>query len=296
MRALLRLIDDQADTRLPYLTLSQVEKAYRAVAVMDPAQRLHWSRSDRFDAAALVPALCFMRHLLYQFGLDRVTIPMVRLRDGLLADCLPGAPGSHYLSRTDLLAAARRLARRYGTDAAYARNTASICRQIFKQTAAIHQLDARAGTLLEFAAWVHDIGAWINVRSRHKHTFYVLSACDIAGISADEKSVIAHVARYHRGNPPLPSHAAFQRLPRPQRVLISYLAAILRVAYALDVERTQRIRSIDCRVVGGQLLISVDAQVVALERWSMERKSNLFRDVFGLDVTVVSQGNSYVDD
>ena len=40
-------------------------------------------------------------------------------------------------------------------------------------------------------------------------------------------------------------------------MLVSQLASILRIAYALDVERNQRIRRLRCEVVPGRLLIRV---------------------------------------
>jgi exopolyphosphatase/guanosine-5'-triphosphate,3'-diphosphate pyrophosphatase len=83
------------------------------------------------------------------------------------------------------------------------------------------------------------------------------------------------------------SHEEFRRLTSEQRARVSYLAAILRVAYALDPDRTQQIRQISCRAEGSRFLITVDAANVLLERWAMRRKSELFRDVFGLDVFVV---------
>jgi hypothetical protein len=55
----------------------------------------------------------------------------------------------------------------------------------------------------------------------------------------------------------------------------------------LDVERTQRIRALRCEVSGEQLLIHVDRRQIALERWSVEGKSSMFAEVFGLQVLVV---------
>jgi hypothetical protein len=69
--------------------------------------------------------------------------------------------------------------------------------------------------------------------------------------------------------------------------VVSYRAAILRRAYALDVARTQRIARLRCEVRGEDFLIHVDRRQVALERWAVEGKSNLFEEVFGFTVLVV---------
>lgn len=79
------------------------------------------------------------------------------------------------------------------------------------------------------------------------------------------------------------------RLDRRARMEVSTLAAILRVAYALDVERSQRIKKVKCTIDKNTFRIETDVQDVALERWSMERKSGLFKSVFGLEVQVVPE-------
>jgi hypothetical protein len=79
------------------------------------------------------------------------------------------------------------------------------------------------------------------------------------------------------------------QLDRTARMEVSTLAAILRVAYALDVERTQRIKQVKCAVDKNVFRIETTVQDVALERWSMARKSGLFKNVFGLEVQVVPE-------
>ena len=65
------------------------------------------------------------------------------------------------------------------------------------------------------------------------------------------------------------------------------LASLLRLAYGLDVERTQRVRKVRCEVSDDRLLIHLDRRQIALERWSIEGKSPMFTDVFGLDVVLI---------
>ncbi|MDA3960047.1 MAG: hypothetical protein PF961_04585 [Planctomycetota bacterium] len=243
------------------------------------------------DAGLLMLCASLLRHVMARTGVESALVPQLRLRDGMLADCLPGAQGPHHLGRAQLIAAARELSRRYGMNLRYAENTASLAVQIFDQTKELHHLGERQRTLLEFAAWVHDVGAFINVRSRHKHSFYLINAADIAGLSQVEKAVVAHVARYHRRSAPKSSHNEFQRLPRTTRVVISHLAAILRVAYALDVERAQRIRKVRCNLVDDRVVLEADRREIALESWSVEDKSTLFRDVYGLDVVLKPRGD-----
>jgi exopolyphosphatase/guanosine-5'-triphosphate,3'-diphosphate pyrophosphatase len=161
--------------------------------------------------------------------------------------------------------------------------------QIFDQTAHLHRLGKRERLLLEFSATVHDVGAFINVRNRHKHSLHILSSIDLPGLDAEEAAIVAQIARYHRRSEPKSSHRDYQAMSRHNRVVIGQLAGILRLAYALDVERVQRIRQVRCEVDRGTLLIHCDRRQVDLERWSIAGKSRLFSDVFGLKVALISR-------
>jgi exopolyphosphatase/guanosine-5'-triphosphate,3'-diphosphate pyrophosphatase len=273
--------------RLGTVTLAAVQDWWQEQSALTPAVRARTLGTNVDGAHRLLLVGCLMRHLGEQTGTTDFLIPEIRLRDGLVTDFLPGAQGPHHLDRDHLLAAARQLAQQYGCDLAYAENTAALAEQIFDQTAHLHRLGAQDRNLLSFAAIVHDIGSRINVRNRHKHTLYIVTAADLVGLSLREKRLVAQIARYHRGSPPRYTHAEFQALPREDKVLVASLGAILRVAYGLDVERDQRIRRITCRIVGDRLLIHTDRRQISLEQWSMRRKGDLFHDVFGLEVVVL---------
>lgn len=245
-----------------------------------------WQLSEE-DALPIVPSAYLLRHLLQEADIDHFVIPRMHLRDGLLADSTPGSHGPQFLGRRELLAAARQMSSRYGMDTNYAENTASLAAQIFDQTRDLHHLGERDRTLLEFAAWVHDIGAFVNVHNRHLHTRYIVDHAVIAGLTSLEQKTIAQVARYHRRDHPLPEHRDFYNLPRSVRVQVTYLASILRLAYALDVERAQRIREVTCEVHDRRLLLHVDRRQISLEKWSIQTRSDMFEEVFGLQVVAV---------
>ena len=74
-------------------------------------------------------------------------------------------------------------------------------------------------------------------------------------------------------------------LPREDRVAISKMAAILRLATALDDTRSGRIREIECSREGKRLIINVPGvEDVSLEQIAMQQNAGLFRDVFGMSV------------
>jgi exopolyphosphatase/guanosine-5'-triphosphate,3'-diphosphate pyrophosphatase len=288
-RLLRRRLVSESKGLLPTVTQHDLDAAFEKLCNMTHADRLTWGGNDLSEFGTLATALCFMRHLCGETGVNRVFVPELQLRIGLLMDFLPGSLGPYRSPRRELAAAGLRLAERFGANRAYCMNVARLALSIYDALQRFHGLEARARELLEFAALVFDTGAFVNVRGRHKHTYYVVKSAETGGLGPDERELVAQVARYHRGRPPQPSHEEFGRLDSEQRARVSYLAAILRVAYALDPDRTQQVRHISCRVEGSSFLITVDAANVLLERWAMRRKSELFRDVFGLEVYVLPQ-------
>lgn len=281
---------DRTQDRLHRIELRQLEEWLEPLRNISRPAQARLLRVDSQHADRILLAASVLTNLMRETDMPSVTVPEMRLRDGLVADQLPGSLGERHLDREQVLGMAQMLSQRFGMEAAYAQNTAELATQIFDQTADLHRLSDRDRTLLEFAALVHDIGAYINVRNRHKHSMYLLHSVDLPGLDGVEVEIVSHVVRYHRRAVPQLNHHEFQALGRSVRIRIMILAAILRLAYGLDVERTQRIRNVRCEVSQGRLLMHVDRRQIALERWSIASKSQMFMEVFGLQVVLLPRG------
>jgi exopolyphosphatase/guanosine-5'-triphosphate,3'-diphosphate pyrophosphatase len=97
--------------------------------------------------------------------------------------------------------------------------------------------------------------------------------------------MVANIARYHRRSRPKPSHPDYVSLPRERRIIVNKLAALLRVADALDISRTQQIKEFDCRIDNNGLILSVDGGIdLTFEHRSLAEKGDVFQDIYGLDV------------
>jgi exopolyphosphatase/guanosine-5'-triphosphate,3'-diphosphate pyrophosphatase len=111
------------------------------------------------------------------------------------------------------------------------------------------------------------------------------------GLSRRDLLVAALIARYHRRASPQPSHEGYNTLDRDQRVTVQKLAAILRVAVALDESRTQRIKKVICQPDGDRLIISVpQAEDLSLEQLTLKQHGSLFEETFGMSVLLRATG------
>ncbi|MEC8652160.1 MAG: HD domain-containing protein, partial [Planctomycetota bacterium] len=159
--------------------------------------------------------------------------------------------------------------------------------QLFDQTIELHGLGDRARVLLEAAALLHDIGAAINIDGHHKHSQYLIESTEIVGLGSYERHLVAIVARYHRKAAPSRDHDDFMALRRRDRSMIERLAALLRLADALDRQHAGVIRSVEVSIQDQQLsllptLTPDDSTRLTLEATAVTHKGALFNNLFGL--------------
>jgi CHAD domain-containing protein/HD superfamily phosphodiesterase len=104
---------------------------------------------------------------------------------------------------------------------------------LVKSVAESSEYDARA--VLRAAALTHDVGKVKRAANHHKKSYRMIRGLERPlGWSARELELAAVVARYHRGALPHPRGKTLQLLELPDRSAATELAAVLRLANALD--------------------------------------------------------------
>ncbi|HEY8078313.1 MAG TPA: Ppx/GppA phosphatase family protein [Labilithrix sp.] len=246
-------------------------------------------RPDRADT--IVPAASIFVRIAESLGAQAIVAPGVGLKEGILEELV-----DKHFDRWDEEAAQRtvidacmRLGERFGFDRAHGELVSQFAVQIFDSLATQHRFGERERLLLRAAAVLHDIGDYVRYDGHHKHSFYLIAHSDIMGLTADERSIVANVARYHRKSAPDPSHPNFRDLDKDARAKVRGLAAILRIADALDREHLGKVKGLavelDTKQRRIQLHVTGDEER-ELEEWTVRAKSELLRDVFDLDVQV----------
>jgi exopolyphosphatase/guanosine-5'-triphosphate,3'-diphosphate pyrophosphatase len=173
-------------------------------------------------------------------------------------------------------------ARRFGCDEPHAQQVARLALQLFDATRRLHRLGSRERELLEFAALLHDVGRSVSASKHHKHSSYLIRNGALEIFAPEEVSVIAAIARFHRGAIPRLSHEEIAELPSGARDAVIRLAAILRVADALDRSHGQLVRDLVVLRGEGLTRIYVDAARgdAALELEDASRNVKLWERVF----------------
>lgn len=238
------------------------------------------------DAETITPALLVYRALLKATRAKKMIVTDVSIRDGLLFELARRAAGKRDESAyKEVVQSAQAVAHKYRVDETHAERTRTLAVRLFDQLANEHRLGARHRLLLEVAAILHEIGMFVSSRAHHKHSLYLVVNAEILGLTQDELAMVANIARYHRRSRPKPSHVDYMRLPREQRMVVNKLAALLRIADALDISRTQRIDDFESRIDNNGLIISVKTGGdLTLEQRSLAQKGDMLLDIYGLDV------------
>ncbi|MDR3240325.1 MAG: phosphatase, partial [Clostridiales bacterium] len=79
----------------------------------------------------------------------------------------------------------------------------------------------------------------------------------------------------------------YRKLDLYNRVLVSKLSAILRVADALDRSHTQKFNDIDVKITDDELIVSITTDKnIDLEQWSFKEKGRFFEEVFGIKAVI----------
>ena len=276
-----RLLKDWDGVSLAKLPTSDLVNFTDEVLSLDEDAIVKRFGASFIEAETLVPALLAYSMLAQHFDLKEVFVCETNLRDGLLNDMAVGGSWTGEF-RNQIVRSAISLGRKFDFDEMHARNVAELSRKLFSQLSADHQLDNRYEVILYIASLLHEIGMLINVRSNHKHALYIIRNSDLFGLSKSQLLEVGLVARYYRRASPQSSHDEYGSLPREARVAVAKMAAILRLATALDDTRSGRIREIECGHEGKKLIINVPGvDDVSLEQIAMRQNAGLFRDVFG---------------
>jgi exopolyphosphatase/guanosine-5'-triphosphate,3'-diphosphate pyrophosphatase len=250
------------------------------------------SRMERFglreDRADVILPACFVYHrIAEQNGSEEILVPRVSLKDGVVQEILEQAKGAEHLLdiREQVGVSCRELVARYKLDQRHAEKVAELALSIFDQTQRLHGLGGQERIYLEAAALLHDIGYFISMQKHHKHSHYIIANSEIVGLTPAERLLVAGISRYHRKATPGAAHLEYESLPKKDKATVCSLAAILRIADALDKEHNSAIRSVECRLQEGPLqLRAVSRKSCRLEAIGVSRNAEMFRDHFGVDV------------
>ncbi|HEY7336555.1 MAG TPA: Ppx/GppA phosphatase family protein [Bryobacteraceae bacterium] len=265
-------------------TSAQIRRLYEDVARRDVEARRRITGIGPKRAEIIVAGVAVLREVMRELGLQRLYYSMAGVRDGIIADLASRRADQLDGDQRHLV---RAIGRRYGVAPQHARKVAQLAGMLFESLETLHRLPPSYGRILEAAAYLYNIGHYVNDSRHHKHSLYLVLNIDMPGFSDRERSTIANLSRYHRKSMPQPSHVDFQTLEPEDRNAVVLLAPLLRLAVAFDQSQEQKVESVETaildRAVEMRLISAGDTDI---EQWHASQVAEVFREVYGRQLTI----------
>ncbi len=272
------------------VTRPQIRHLVADLANMSLVQRCKVPGLTPQRADIIVAGLAIIERIMRQLQVNVVQVHTRGVRDGLLLTMVQQSPTPPAVPAEDRRAAVEEFAKNCGEDLPHARHVSRIAGELWQQLTGPLNLKADDRELIEAAALVANVGYLINFEGHHKHSYHLIVNSELPGFERRQLQVLANVARYHRGADPKKKHENFADLSFEDQQRVRALAAILRLALALDRTHQQNVGEVRARVSEDAVRIVIQSQGdTQVDVWAAERKVELFEKVFGRQVRFIAR-------
>lgn len=277
--------DDPVAAGLRWLERARLDEIAAELPGMTTDERVVKYGLDARRAETLPAGAVVLSELLHSLRATRLLACDAALREGVVERWLDERHRTGRRETNVRRTSVLELAEKSDYEKEHATHVARLALRVFDQTNELHHLKAQDRELLEYAALLHKVGLHVSFQKHHKHSYYMIRHAGLRGFTEDQIAVTANVARYYRKAPPSDDHANFAELTRAQRSSVSKLAAILRIADALDRGRRQAVRDVFIATDGLQMRFDIRPRSdVSIELEAAEKRAKYFSRLFGRDV------------
>lgn len=248
--------------------------------------------ADEFDltpenSEILLPTIIVVSRLMKYTTAKNIISPVYTLGDALLYSYLYPAEEKKFSRKYSEFSinSSLSIAEKFGSDISHIERVSSISLKIFDRMKKLHGMGERERILLHISTILQDIGKIISIKNHNEISYHMIRGLDIVGVNEDDRNIIATAVLYHSGNlAPDTEDAEYADLPVDERVIVSKISAILKLANAVHSSHNPKFDDINVRLSGNKELIITASTYrnINLEKWNFKSKSKLFEDVFGI--------------
>lgn len=265
--------------------------AYLCSLPLEERRRVPGMVADRADI--LIGGAAILDVLMEELGIPEIRISDRTLRDGMLVDYLSRTEG---FPHAEPLSVRRRsviqLGRSCGIDEEHALTVVRLALELYDSAAreGLHACGSWEREMLEYAAYLHDVGSFISFRGHQIHSRYIIGNADLLGFDQGETAVLALIARYHRKKVPGKKEADLELLTPRNRRAVRILSTLLRYAEHLDRTHADLVRHARFTHCGDdEVCLEVGCPGdCSLEVWAARSDADAFAKVFGKRLVVES--------
>jgi exopolyphosphatase/guanosine-5'-triphosphate,3'-diphosphate pyrophosphatase len=238
-------------------------------------------------ADIIVGGAVILETIMEELELEELSVSYRDMRYGMLMDYLARHAGfPEYQEISVRKSSVHRLGHACNINEQHANTVVSLALQLFdsSKTIMLHDFGDTERELLEYAAFLHDIGDFISFRGHHLHSYYIINNADLLGFDQTEIRIIANVARFHRKKLPKKKEPSLVELDKKSIKTIILLSTLLRIAEKLDRSHTHLVQKAVVVSRGEktvELILECEKQDCEFERWGVETDKAAFEKVFG---------------
>ena len=267
------------------LGAKRLTELYGALRTLSPENiGMRYGITEQQAAVLFTSLSIYQAALRFCPGAEMIYAPMVDISQALLRCMLSSKAEMERIAsfQKNAIACAETTARRFGCDLKHSQKLRKDCCLIFDRLKRVHGLDSSKRLILELAAILHSCGSFVSVRQRTRCTFDLIKGLDLFGLKESDVFAVAYTAGAIAGNlghdePELLSLSAKERLS------LSKLTAIFRMANALDKSHRQKLKELKITVEDDRVQFKAMASVdTLLEQWAFSEAAKVFQEVFGL--------------
>lgn len=269
------------------------ENFYEQIKSMKLEEIQTYMKISKKQAEVIIPSMVVFLKFLKLTKASYIYCPRISLRHGILADM---ADDIFETSRKkdfeqDIISSVKFIGEKYRIDKKHSKQVREIALKIFDNTKKVHGLGARDRIFLEISSWLHEIGKYVSLSDHERHSNEIIKSLDIIGLSDLEREIIGMISGYHEDLFPDKHDINYQKFSFEDRVKISKLAAILKMAHSLDISSRQKLTLLEINKRGTELILTgMIKEQFTLEEWSFEKQSDFFESVMGVRPILILKG------
>jgi len=286
-----KAIHPNASNSDPVLSLKDLQKVTELLCSLPLDQRRKVPGMNPERADIIIAGSAILDTFMKELGLGSIQITGRGLQDGLLED---------YLSRMDAFPllgelsprqrSVLQLGRSCGINEVHARTVTSLVLELFDSAKeqGLHNFSDNERELLEYAAFLHDIGSFISYSNHHAHSYYIIKNSELLGFDEKEITFMANIARFHWKRILRKKDPEIMELESGERDTLRVLTTFIRLSESLDRSHTALIRHVKFTKVDKE---RVHLEVIArgdcqLEIWGVEAEKKAFEKIFGKQLVI----------
>ncbi len=111
-----------------------------------------------------------------------------------------------------------------------------------------------------------------------KHGAYLLNASPLIGLNQREQNIVANLVRYHRKQLPSTNDENFKSLPQKDRLIVTKLSVLLRLADSLDISHMENVNDVTLKEAGSVWKMKVSGKKdQMLMKWAFDKRKSQFK-------------------